>query len=148
MDLISGCSLKALEDCRMFGVYRKDLHTHFLCQRHDNVTGCDQCLLICQSNVFSCFHGSDGRPDTDHSHYCGNYDLCLWLCCNSDQALHTGKDLHIQIFYPFFQFFCLFFTPQAGDLRLKFADLFFDQIHIGTGCQSRYLNIFIVSYYL
>ena len=61
MDLISGCSLKALEDCRMFGVYRKDLHTHFLCQRHDNMTGCNQCFLICQSNVFSCFHGSDGR---------------------------------------------------------------------------------------
>ena len=68
-------SIQALKYCTVFTVYRKNPDTHLLCERHNDVTGSYQSLLIGKSDIFPCFHGRNGGPDSYHSNYCSDNNL-------------------------------------------------------------------------
>ena len=75
MYLLSFLSMKCLENSTVLAVYRQDLHTELLCQRHDQMSGCYQCFLICQSNILTCKDCFHSWSDSYHSYDSGHQNV-------------------------------------------------------------------------
>ena len=118
-------SLQRLENGTVFTVHRKDLHTTFLCKRHNDMPCRNQCLFICKGNILSGFDRCNCRTDADpypRSPLQGSHFLHHWQSPEvhpfRKQPLHPDPD-------PAFQFLCLLFCPHchkflAGDSRICF----------------------------
>ena len=145
MDPVLSRSLKALENSRMFRIYRKNLYSLFLCQRHNDMACRHKGFLICQGNILSRLHGRYGRADTDHAYYSSHHNLSLRLTGCLHQAFHPAYHLHIQIPDPAFKLSGRLFFPEAGDFGMKFPYLLFQKLHIGTCRQRSDPNVLIVS---
>ena len=90
--------VKGLENGAVLAVHRKDLNTHPLCQRHDDMARRHQRFLICQGDVFSGFDGLDRGKNTYHSHNGRHQDIRLGQRGNLDETVHSCHDADIHIF--------------------------------------------------
>ena len=52
----------------MFAVDRQNGNSLFGGEPHDNMSGGDQCLLVCECDLFSAFNGGDCGSYADHAH--------------------------------------------------------------------------------
>ena len=146
VDLSLILSVNCLKNRTVLTVHRKDLYTPFSCHRHDQMSRCHQRFFICQCDIFSRLDCRDGRTDSDHSHDRGHQNLAFFHLCQFQQTVHPADDFYFQIADSSRQNLCLFFIPDSCQRRMKFADLFFQQGDIASRTQSRYADVFILSY--
>ena len=100
LQLILMLTVQALENGAVLAVHRENFHMTLFCQRHDNVSCGYQSLFICQRNVFSRFHGCNGRTDTNHTDDSRYQNLRCRVCCHFQKSIHTGYDFYRKILYP------------------------------------------------
>lgn len=130
----------------MLTVYRKNGNFVLLCQRHNDVSCCHQCLFIRQCDILSCLDSLDRRQDSDHSYDRCHQDFCILLYCHFYESVHSGYYLHIQIFDILSEFFGFCLVPHRCQHRMKLTDLRFQKPDITSGRQRRDLDIPIFSY--
>ncbi len=132
----------------MLAVHRKDLHTAFLCQRHDDMTRRYQRLFICQRNVFSCFHRRNRRADADHADDRCHEDFTLRHRGKLDHAVHAAADFHIEVLYSVTELCRFRLIADRSKLRMKFPDLLFEQCDIASGADADNLKIAVGTHHI
>ena len=133
--------VQALENRRVLAVHRKDLHTAFLCQRHNNVSRRYQCLFVCQCNVFSCLHRRNRRADADHADDRCHKDFALRHRGKLDHAVHAAADFYRKILHSVTEFCRFHLIADCRKLRMKFPDLLLEQCNIASGADADHLKI-------
>ena len=116
-DSFSFLLVHTLKNCAVFAVHRKNLYIMFFCQLHDQMTGSHQRLFVCQRNVFACFDGFHGGPDTDHTNNGRNQNLHFFHSGQFHQTIHTGYHFRIRIGNIHSQLFCRIFIPYSHQPR-------------------------------
>ena len=85
---------EGLPDGAVLGVDRLDLDATLRSQRHDDVTGADEGLLVREGDLLMGLQCCDGRLDTDHADD-GHHDLIAVLHGRElDQPVHPAQYLH------------------------------------------------------
>ena len=148
MYLLSLFPVKCLENGTVFAVYRQNLYAELLCQRHDQVSGCDQSFLVCQCNILACKNGLHGRTDADHSHNGSHQNVGFFHSGKFDQSTHLADNFYIQITDSHFQISGCFFFPDCDQFRVKFTDLFFQKFYIASGCKTDHFQVIICPDYV
>ena len=141
-------ALQTLEQRAVLTVNRKNLHMVFRRQRHNQMPGCDQSLLIGQRNVLSCLYGRHGRTDSDHADNRSNQNIRFRHLRHFDQSIHTGSHTGIRICDPHPQIRCRLFGSGNRQKRMKFPHLLFQKLHIPVRRKPGYLNITVFSYHI
>ena len=136
-------SVQALEHSAVLTVHRQDPDSHFFRKRHNQMSGRHKCFLVGQGNVLPCLHGSDGGPDSEHSHNGCHHNLSRRFCAYLDQTVHPGHNLHIQVPHRLTQLSRCLLLPYGGQFGPELPDLLFQKLHISPCRQGSYLYILI-----
>ena len=140
-DPVAALSVQGLEDGAVFTVDRQNGNTPLRGQGHDDMAGRDQGLLVGQGDLLAALDRGDGRADTHHAHDGGDKEFVSVHGRNLEKAVHPGQDPDIQVSDAVAQVLCGVLLPQHGCLRMKFADLFFHEIHAAPGTERDDFNI-------
>ena len=141
-------ALQALEQRAVLAVNRENLHMVFRCQRHNQMPGRDQRLLIGQRNVLSCLYGCHSRTDSDHPDNRGDQNIRFRHLRQFDQSVHAGCHTGIRICNPHPQIRRRLFASGNRQKRMEFPHLLFQKLHIPVRRKPGYLNITVFSYHI
>ena len=140
-------TVQALKNSAVLTVHRQDLYTLFLCQRHNNMAGRHQRLLVGERDIFSRLHGRNGGPYSNHADDGRHHDLRVRLHGRRDQPIHAAYHLHRQIADRQSKRLRLLLFPHTDNLRMKLPDLFFQKYNINASRQSGYFYILLSSHH-
>ena len=112
---------EGLPDGAVLGVDRLDLDATRRRERHDDVTGADEGLLVRERDLLMGLQRRDGRLDTDHADD-GHHDLIAVLHGRElDQPVHPAQHLHREPVAP--EALRLRFIIDADRLRMELLHL-------------------------
>ncbi len=140
-------ALKGLKNCGMLAVHRQKSHTMFPHKRHNQVSRCNQGLLIGECDILSgtnCFHH---RPDADHADDCRDDHLNTGQQRAFNQTVHAGNHLYRQISYAHCKICRRLFVVNTDELRHKLPRLFLQKPDIPFGGKRQNPRILIFLHY-
>ena len=121
------------------------MHMVLTNQRHDQMAGADQCLLVCKGDVLALPDCRDGRNDPDHADDRAEHKVCLLNGCGLDQPLHPGDNPDGCICHFLSELTRVRLVPDRRDARMELPDLFLQFQDVSSCCQGRHLHIVLVS---
>ena len=133
--------LHTLEDGRVLGVYRQDVHALFACRLHDQSARADQRLLVGKRNVLASINGSERGQQSNHADHRGHNRITVRIGRRCDQTVHATHDRNIGVGKSDFEIACGGLIKRDAQLGMQCARLLFEQLDISIGGQCDHLGI-------
>ena len=144
LNLVPRLALKGLENRAVLAVHRENLYPLLLCQRHDDMAGRHQCLLVGQGDIFPRLDSRDGGTDAHHPDNRRHKDLRLLFAGHSQQPVHTGENRHFQVLRPLPQISCVRLIGHRRDPGRELPNLLFQERRVmprRQGCHREFPGI-------
>ena len=141
MNRIVFISLQGLKDCTVLTIHRKNFHSTFLCERYDQMSRSNKCLLIRQSDILMRFDCSNCRTHTKHTNNRRNNHLRMFFCRNCNQTVHPTHNRNSEIRRAYAKFFRQHLVLDCHKLWVKLTHLFLKKLNISSTRKCCHLNI-------
>ena len=141
IERIALARLHALEDSRVLGVYRQDVHALFACRLHDQSARADQRLLVGKRNVLAGINSGQRGQQSNHADHRGHDCIAVRMGRRCDQTVHAAHDRNIGIGKGDFEIACGGLVKRNAQLGMQCTRLLFEQLDIPIGGQCDHLGI-------